>query len=86
MNLPIALALVAGAAIGALWGWRSGTLTLRYSPELYEGPVGVSHREYVRNARARLRRRRLVLTASGAVAGAAVVLALLLVVAVWLRR
>ncbi len=86
MNALILAIVLMFAAIGAILGWRKGTINIEQPPGKYDFPGGMTRREHLRMLTRRQRRLRIPLTVVYALAGGALGFGILMVYAVFIRR
>ena len=63
----IGTVILIASLIGALWGWRCGTLNIKNPPDKYNYPGGITRNEHLSILRKKHIRRRFPLTVAWAV-------------------
>lgn len=86
MNAWILAIVLMFATLGAILGWRKGTININNPPDKYEYPGGMTRREHLRMLTHKHSRLRIPLTVAYALAGGALGFGILMVYAVFIRR
>jgi len=81
----IGTVILIASLIGALWGWRRGTLNINHLPDKHDYPGGITRNEHLSMLRKKHIRRRVPLTVAWAVGSGLVAFGALLAFAILKR-